>query len=314
MTRPKHRIEGRAKVTGRASYVDDLREETLGFSFDVAVPVTSTVARGNIVRIDASVALAVEGVRLVMTHENAPRLRKVTSISMAEIGERLPLQEGTVRFYGECVAVVVASTLLAAREAAALVLVEYEPSESAIATLADGWERLAPVKRAGMAPGRVRQGRCSGRLRRRGGPARRDLRDRALPPQRYRALCRDRPLGRRRRGDGARGRAVAPHRHPCRGTGIRARPGRPPPGFVRRKLLGHAFAGRVRLTNHLAGGAFGRNLATVHLLLACMAAKVAGRGVRSCWERRTLSRSCPTGARFARGCVSAREWTESSRR
>jgi xanthine dehydrogenase YagR molybdenum-binding subunit len=67
------RLEGRAKVTGRAAFVDDLREDALGFPFLTAVPVTSTVARGRVARIDAAAALAVPGVRLVMTHANAPR-------------------------------------------------------------------------------------------------------------------------------------------------------------------------------------------------------------------------------------------------
>ncbi len=153
------RLEGRAKVTGRAAFVDDLREDALGFPFLTAVPVTSTVARGRVARIDAAAALAVPGMRLVMTHANAPRLGKVMSLSMSEAGERLPLQDDRIRWYGECVALVVADTLMAAREAARLVAVTHEAEgEPPAVTLADAGARLAPVKRAGIAPGRVARG------------------------------------------------------------------------------------------------------------------------------------------------------------
>lgn len=160
MTGHGHRIEARAKVTGRAAYVDDLRADVLGFPFATAVPVTSTVARGRIRRIHTTAALEVRGVRLVMTYQNAPRLRKVTSLSMAEAGDRLPLQDDRVRWHGECVAVVVADTLLAAREAARLVVVEYDAEEGAppAFSLDDARDQLKPVKRAGIAPGKVARG------------------------------------------------------------------------------------------------------------------------------------------------------------
>jgi xanthine dehydrogenase YagR molybdenum-binding subunit len=280
MAKPKHRIEGRAKVTGRAPFVDDLREETLGFPFDVAVPVTSTIARGRIARIDTSAALAVEGVRLVMTHANAPRLRKVTSISMAEIGERLPLQDAQVRYYGECVAVVVASTLLSAREAAALVRVHYEAQEPPAATLADAEARLAPTKRAGMAPGRVERGDALADF------ARAELQVDATyrtSAYHHNAIEPSAVIARWEPDGGVTVHAAVQWHHidtlalgQAFGLGHADRL----PGFVRRKVLGQSFEGQVRLTNHLAGGAFGRNIATVHLFLACMAAKVAGCAVK----------------------------------
>jgi xanthine dehydrogenase YagR molybdenum-binding subunit len=237
-------------------------------------------SRGRIKRVDVSAALAVEGVRLVMTHVNAPRLRKVTSISMAEIGERLPLQDDTVRYYGECVAVVVAGTLLAAREAAALVRVEYEAGEAVAATLADAGARLAPVKRAGMAPGRVKRGNALGDY------ATAEVRideTYETAPYHHNAIEPSAVIARWDEDGGVTVHAAVQWHHvdtlaigQAFGLGHADRLA----GFVRRKLLGHAFAGKVRLTNHLAGGAFGRNLATVHLFLACMAAKVSGRAVK----------------------------------
>jgi xanthine dehydrogenase YagR molybdenum-binding subunit len=96
-----HRLEGRAKVTGALPFVDDLRADAVGSGFLVAVPVTSRVATGTVEGIGTTAALAVPGVRLVLTHETAPRLRKVLSVSMAEVGELLPLQDNQIHYYGQ---------------------------------------------------------------------------------------------------------------------------------------------------------------------------------------------------------------------
>lgn len=163
---PSHpRVEGVAKATGTALYVDDIGEETFGSRFDHAVVVTSTIPVGRVVGVDPSAALAVPGARLVMTHETAPRLRSITGLCMSEIAELLPLQSDRVFYNGQAVAVVVADTLLAAREAAALVRVDYEASGTrCAATLADGADRLKPVRRAGMAEGETKKGDASADL------------------------------------------------------------------------------------------------------------------------------------------------------
>ena len=53
-----HRIEGADKVPGRAPFVDDLREDALGFTPLIALAVTAPVGRGTIQRIDTDAALA----------------------------------------------------------------------------------------------------------------------------------------------------------------------------------------------------------------------------------------------------------------
>jgi xanthine dehydrogenase YagR molybdenum-binding subunit len=279
--RAGRRLEGRAKVTGRAAFIDDLREEALGFSFATAVPVTSSVARGRIRRIEAAAALAVPGVRLVMTHASAPRLRKVTSLSMAEAGERLPLQDDRVCWHGECVALVVADTLLAAREAARLVVVEYEPDTAPLAvTLDDAEDRLKPVKRAGIAPGRVARGAAEA------AHARADIQLEAeyrTAPYHHNAIEPSAVIARWDEDGGVTIHAAVQWHHVDalaigQAFGLGLADGLV--GFARRKLLGQAFAGKVRLVNHLAGGAFGRNLAMVHLFLAPMAARLAGCAVK----------------------------------
>ncbi|RZK94843.1 MAG: xanthine dehydrogenase family protein molybdopterin-binding subunit, partial [Hymenobacter sp.] len=70
-----HRLEGRDKVRGQARYAGDITAADVpGGVLDVAVAVTSTQATGQVLTIDPAAALALPGVRLVVTHENAPRL------------------------------------------------------------------------------------------------------------------------------------------------------------------------------------------------------------------------------------------------
>jgi xanthine dehydrogenase YagR molybdenum-binding subunit len=277
-TRP--RIEGREKVTGRAHFVDDLKAEQLGFSFDVAVVVTSTIGRGRIVTFDTTAALAVSGVRLVMTHRNAPKLKKIHSISMAETAERLRLQDDQVRYHGECVAVIVATSLIAAREAAALVKVEYEPASHIAVRLADGENRLTPVKRAGMAPGHIARGDAAKQFD--DAEVKIDQTYETAPCH-HNAIEPSSVIARWDPDGGVTVHAAAQWHHidslaigQAFGLGLNDRYF----GFLRRKVLGHAFEGKVRLTNHLAGGAFGRNNTPVHLFLACMAAKLAATAVK----------------------------------
>jgi xanthine dehydrogenase YagR molybdenum-binding subunit len=111
------RIEGEDKVTGAALYAYEYRPDDVAY----AAIVTSTVAAGVIRRIDASAALALPGV-VVLSHENAPSLPAAT-------GELAVLQSARVVYRGQIVAVAIAATLETAREAAALVAVDYDVAE-----------------------------------------------------------------------------------------------------------------------------------------------------------------------------------------
>lgn len=277
---PRRRIEGVEKVTGSLLYVDDVTSERLGHPCLHAVAVRSSVACARIASIDDTRALAVPGVRTVVTHRNAPRLRKVTAITMAEVGQRLPLQDDHVTYHGECLAVVVADTLIAAREAAALVAVTYDEVSQPMSTLAVGQSRLKPVKCAGMAPGRVARADADAEY------ARSSCRLEATyftAPYHHNAIEPSSVIARWDDDGGVTVHAAVQWHHVDtlaigQAFGLGASDG--VAGFARRKLLGHAFAGKVRLVNHPAGGAFGRNLTTVPLFLACMAARVAGDAVK----------------------------------
>jgi xanthine dehydrogenase YagR molybdenum-binding subunit len=110
------RAEAPDKVAGLAKYA---YEYARAGEAAYAAVVQSTVAKGRVAAIDPARALAVDGVLAIVSHLNAPRLAEVAP-------EISVLQTDAVAYRGQIVAAVVATTLEAAREAAALVDVEYE--------------------------------------------------------------------------------------------------------------------------------------------------------------------------------------------
>jgi xanthine dehydrogenase YagR molybdenum-binding subunit len=121
---PINRVDGRLKVTGGARYAVEFPIENMAY----ASLVGSTIANGRIKSIDTSEAQRVPGVLHVMTHENAPKLKPVAT-NPAEgdaAGRRVPLQNPTVYYSGQYIALVVAETLEQARRASELVRVTYD--------------------------------------------------------------------------------------------------------------------------------------------------------------------------------------------
>jgi CO/xanthine dehydrogenase Mo-binding subunit len=113
------RVGGRDRVTGRQAYVADLHlEDKLHVKL-----VALDCARARIVRIDATEALALPGVRVVMTADDLPT-------PMPRFGpqfrDRPVLATGETRYHGDPVAAVAAESKDLAEEAARLVRVEYE--------------------------------------------------------------------------------------------------------------------------------------------------------------------------------------------
>ncbi|MET8086505.1 xanthine dehydrogenase family protein molybdopterin-binding subunit [Micromonospora sp. NPDC005237] len=110
------RLEGREKVTGTARYAVEYPVD--GVTYGWAVP--AAVVRGRITRVDTDEALASPGVLAVLHHGNAPR------IAPGSQPELWLLQEPAVYYRGQFVAVVVATSLEAAREGARLVRIDYD--------------------------------------------------------------------------------------------------------------------------------------------------------------------------------------------
>ena len=115
------RLEGRAKVSGAASYIYNLRLPQMLH----AKLHRSSVAHGRIVRIDTSAALALPGVHAVMTAQDLLGLIPDPYFGPAFHDQPI-LALGKVRYIGEPVAAVLASDPHVAEEAAALIEVHYE--------------------------------------------------------------------------------------------------------------------------------------------------------------------------------------------
>jgi len=116
---PRDRVDGRAKVTGRATYA---AEAPVRHAVH-AVIVQSTIARGEITAIDAAAAERSFGVLAVITPSNMPKLDDGNIKLHAE--NRLPLSDLKIHFAGQHVAVVVADTVERARHAATLLKITY---------------------------------------------------------------------------------------------------------------------------------------------------------------------------------------------
>ena len=128
--KPVSRIDGPAKVTGRAKYAAEFSAPDLAYGFVVS----SVVAKGRIQSIDRSAALAVPGVIEVFAHDNRPSLpsshEKYTDQVAAPGSPFRPLYDGEILFSGQPVALVVAEELEIARFAASLVDIRYETEEA----------------------------------------------------------------------------------------------------------------------------------------------------------------------------------------
>jgi xanthine dehydrogenase YagR molybdenum-binding subunit len=108
---PITRVDGPLKVTGQARYAADNPQPNLVYG----TLVCSTVARGSVESIDGATALAHPDVLRVLTDFSAIKL---------------PFDPRKVAFYGQPVAVVVASTLEAAMHGSSLVDVRYTSQPS----------------------------------------------------------------------------------------------------------------------------------------------------------------------------------------
>jgi xanthine dehydrogenase YagR molybdenum-binding subunit len=121
---PVSRIDGHAKVTGAAKYAAEPHVADLAYGSVVV----SRIARGRILRIDASDALRVEGVIDVLSHENRPdmaRTDKSYADDVAPEGSPFrPLYNDRILFCGQPVALVIAEEPEIARFAGSLVRVD----------------------------------------------------------------------------------------------------------------------------------------------------------------------------------------------
>jgi xanthine dehydrogenase YagR molybdenum-binding subunit len=116
------RVDGRAKVTGQATYAAEIAVKNVAH----AVIVGSPIARGRIVSIDTGVAQRLPGVIRILTAKNAPKLRDI-ELDLRKGDRALQLLEDDRVWYpDQPIAVVVADTLERAQHAAASLAIEHD--------------------------------------------------------------------------------------------------------------------------------------------------------------------------------------------
>jgi xanthine dehydrogenase YagR molybdenum-binding subunit len=136
---PLTRTDGILKVTGAARYAADNHPPGMLY----AVLAVSSIARGRVVVLDVQAAKAHPGVVDVMTPANRPALAQDPDEKTSPFALRLDvLQSDRVRYANQPIAVVIAETLEAATEGAALLSPRYETEPARIGL--DAAESFAP--------------------------------------------------------------------------------------------------------------------------------------------------------------------------
>ncbi len=115
---PMVRVDGRLKVTGAAKYAYEFKQAP---EVAVGFVVQSTIGRGRIRSIDTRAAMAMPGVLLILSHENAP-----AQGTGAHTEAHPVLNSDRVEYWGQPVALVVAGSFEVARAAAYAVVVAYD--------------------------------------------------------------------------------------------------------------------------------------------------------------------------------------------
>jgi 2-furoyl-CoA dehydrogenase large subunit len=123
------RKEDPALLSGRGRYADDLPVPAGTLHAHV---IRSPHAHAKIVGIDASAALAQDGVWAVITGDDVRKLSDPFLIALKAPVNQWSLAVERVRYVGEGVALVVADTRYLAEDAAELVQIDYEPLPSVI--------------------------------------------------------------------------------------------------------------------------------------------------------------------------------------
>jgi aerobic carbon-monoxide dehydrogenase large subunit len=137
---PVRRVEDRRFITGHGNYVDDISRPRQAYAFMLRSP----HAHAGIGATDTAAALAAPGVLAVLTGEDLARdgigdipcLSAVTNRdgTASVLPPHPAIARDRVRHVGDTVAMVVGETVAAARDAAELITVDYEPLPAAVET------------------------------------------------------------------------------------------------------------------------------------------------------------------------------------
>lgn len=126
------RVEDQRFLTGHGRYIDDVAPADALFAYFLR----ATTAHGEITTLDVDEARAMPGVHLVVTADDLAAAGVVLGLAGSTVKnrdgsrgaapERPLLARGRVRHVGEAIAMIVADTLLAAKDAAEVMLVEID--------------------------------------------------------------------------------------------------------------------------------------------------------------------------------------------
>ena len=126
------RVDGPLKVAGQARFAAEVPLDGMCYG----ALVTSTIARGRIAAIDTAAAEAAPGVVFVMTHRNAPKMKKPSlsteDLNAASMSNLQVMQDDVVHYNGEPVAILLADTQENADFAASLIRVSYEQAPAVL--------------------------------------------------------------------------------------------------------------------------------------------------------------------------------------
>ena len=196
---PLSRVDGSAKVTGHATYAAEFHPEGLTY----AALVESTIPAGHIARMDVTQAKHAPGVLLVLTHENALRLpygpfHERPAVEPVSGNQLKVLQDAEIKFCGQPIGVVVATTQSQAEYAASLIQVSYEPSPTPLTQfdLARGVPTSEAAEKKGRGPESRQGGDADPGVRRFDGESRSSLHAAARTPQRHGTTCDRRAMAR----------------------------------------------------------------------------------------------------------------------
>jgi xanthine dehydrogenase YagR molybdenum-binding subunit len=286
--RPLDRVDGPAKTTGAARYAAEYPYPDLAH----AALVHATVSRARIIDIDRAAASDVPGVIAVLTHENAPALKPAPAPSSLNLSTLVSgtsvnyLNTDEVHWDGQPVAVVVAESLDAAREAAALVRPVYAELPATVDFAAEE-SNAVPQKNNALQSGGASKGDAEAALA--AAPVKVDLRF-TTPPYNH--------------------NAIEPHATTAAWDGDRLtlHEGTQNIDWLRRHLalrFGVALDAVRVISPYVGGGFGGKGMVWPGTIIAALAARATGRPVRLALTRegvyRTVGGRTPSAQRVALG-------------
>lgn len=268
------RVDGRLKVTGGAIYSAEHPLPRMAHG----IMVTSTIPNGRIAAFDLAAAQTMPGVIAILTPANAPRLPKQEKPAPgAQANPKLSLlQDDRVQYNGQPIAVVVAETFEQARAAAQRVGVRYTNAPAAL----DFEKAKQHPRKAPTQPNRPAD-TCRGNVA--GGMARADVK---VDQTYHTPLENHHPMEPHASIASWEGDKLTIYDSTQNVTGVR-------------KTAAKTFGispDNVHVVSPFVGGGFGSKGTTwSHVMLAAMAARVAGRPVKLVVQRTQMAG--PVGAR-----------------